>query len=84
MNLNKKHTAWLSLALLLVLSVIIFAGCTDKNAGPTEIFIQNSQTPRTTYVQGQELDLSRGVLTVSEGDEQNSVPMTNDDISVTG
>ena len=84
MNLNKKHTAWLSLALLLVLSVMIFSGCTDKNAGPTEIFIQNSQTPRTTYVQGQELDLSRGVLTVSGGDEQNSVPMTSEDITVTG
>lgn len=83
MNLKKTYAAWLSIALLLILIPVILAGC-KKPAGVTEIFIQSSQAPRLTYVQGQELDLSRGVLTVSEDGEQSSIPLNNEAISVTG
>ena len=84
MNLKKTYTAWLSVALLLILTLAVFAGCNNTPAGATEIFIQSSQSPRLTYVQGQELDLSRGVLTVAEGGEQRSIPLNNEEISVTG
>ena len=84
MNLKKTYTAWLSVALLLILTLVVFAGCNKTPAGATEIFIQPSQSPRLTYVQGQELDLSRGVLTVAEGGEQHPIPLTNEEITVTG
>lgn len=84
MNLKKNYAVWLSVALLLILIPMILAGCNNQPAGETEIFIQSSQSPRQTYVQGQELDLSRGVLTVSEGGEQRSVPLDAAEITVTG
>ena len=84
MNLKKSYAVWVSVALLLILIPMILAGCNNKPAGETEIFIQSSQSPRQTYVQGQELDLSRGVLTVSEGGEQRSLPLNAPEITVTG
>ena len=84
MNLKKTYTAWLALALLLVLTAAILTGCKGNSDGVTEIFIQPSQAPRLTYVQGQELDLSHGVLTVSENGEQRSIPLNNENITVTG
>ena len=84
MNLKKTYTAWLTLALLLVLTAAILTGCKGNSDGVTEIFVQPSQAPRLTYVQGQELDLSRGVLTVSENGEQRSIPLNNEGITVSG
>lgn len=84
MKLKKTYTARLSAALLLILTLVVFAGCNNTSDGATEIFIQSSQSPRLTYVQGQELDLSHGVLTVAEGGEQRSIPLDNEEITVTG
>jgi len=81
--MKQRNIYIVALALLLLLTMGILAGCTESS-NTIEIFIQSSQAPRLTYVQGQELDLSHGVLTVAEGGEQRSLPLDNADITVTG
>ena len=77
MNLKKTYTAWLSVALLLILTLVVFAGCNKTPAGATEIFIQPSQSPRLTYVQGQDLDFTDISLSVKTKDTTENIPMTN-------
>lgn len=81
--MKQRNIYIVGLALLLLLTLGLLTGCTEST-GDVEIFIQSSQSPRLTYVQGQELDLSHGVLTVAEGGEQRSLPLDNADITVTG
>ena len=84
MKQRKIYLVGLSLILLILLSLAVFVSCTDKPAEGTQIFIQGSGAPRLTYVQGQDLDLSHGVLTVVEKGQERSLPLDNAEITVTG
>ena len=80
-----KNTIKLTLtfALILALSVVILlAGCGKKAA--VDCYIAKSDLPRTSYVQGQELDLSKGYLTVTKNGEEEKLPFTSSDITVSG
>lgn len=82
--------------LLIALAVItvaagltLLSGC-DKtpvssgSSDPTEIFIASSDLPRVKYVEGQELELKGGVLTVVVGGSPERMPLDNEAVSVTG
>ncbi len=86
MNTKKSRFALVTLALLGILCLALLAGCTPASGSSSvsEIFIQKSDLPRTTYVVGQDLDLSRGKLSVVVDGETSPVPMTADDVTVTG
>ncbi len=84
MKQRKIYLVGLSLILLILLSLAVFVSCTDKPAEGTQIFIQGSGAPRLTYVLGQDLDLSHGVLTVVEKGQERSLPLDNAEITVTG
>ena len=62
----KKFTKMALLLLLIVASVFVFTACGDEPdviAGG-EIFVKDSGMPQLVFVQGEELDLSNGVLSV--------------------
>ena len=82
----KKFTKMALLLLLIVASVFVFTACDDKPdviAGG-EIFIKDSGMPQLVFVQGEELDLSNGVLSVKDGDAVKEIPMNDANITVTG
>ena len=64
-----------------IVLICVFAGRGDKI---DEIYVSNSHAPRLSYVQGQDLDLSGGVLTVVVKGEETLVPMNGSEVSVTG
>ena len=82
MKNNKSRKVLLCLVLVLLTSICLLVGCKDK--GITSISIKSTDMPRTTYVVGQDLDLSTGVLTVLKDGDESSVPMTADGVSVSG
>ena len=90
MNNKKLKFTVLSVLVLAILCLAVFTGCKDDSSdtGPsasnTEIYIEKSLQPRQLYVEGQELDLSKGALTVSKGGEKTQVPFTDPGVSVTG
>lgn len=86
MNTKKSRFAFITLALLGILCLALLAGCTPagSSSSVTEIFVQKSDMPRTTYVLGQDLDLSRGKISVVTDGETSPVPMTADEVTVTG
>ena len=64
-----------------IVLVCVFAGRGDKIE---EIYVSKTHAPRLSYVQGQELDLSSGVLTVVVKGEETLVPLNASGVSVTG
>ena len=86
--MNSKNTKLtiLSVLLILVISLAALTGC-DGGSGSgsiSEIFVVNTDVPRTTYVVGQSLDLTGGKLSVVIDGQKSYVPMTNEGVSVTG
>ena len=64
-----------------IVLICVFAGKGDKI---DEIYVSNAHSPRLSYVQGQDLDLSRGVLTVVVKGEETLVPLNKEGVGVTG
>ena len=81
-NNRKMKTVSLALVLLLVACVAMLAGCNSKEV--SDIAISSSDAPRLTYVQGQELDFSNGVLTVISGGSETAIPLTDPEVVITG
>ena len=86
--MKSKIKSYLSVLLLIILVVtcaFVFTSCGKKNK-VNQIYVDNSHAPRLTYVQGQELDLQKGILTavVGKKNEETLIPMTDSDVSVTG
>ena len=82
--IKSKIKAYLSVLLLLTVTVacsFLLTGCGDE---VEQIYVDNSYAPRLTYVLGQELDLSNGVITAIIGEEESLVPMTDEGVTVTG
>ena len=82
MRIFKHKITILTLIVLCISSLLLFTGCKDKTE--PEIFISQSDNPRLTYVQGQELDLSTGNLTFVDGEESTKVALNAEGVSVTG
>ena len=70
-------------AALLLTAAIALASCGPKNV-TSEIYITKSDLPRTDYVEGQDLDLSKGKLTVVTDGVESKFPLTAPEITVTG
>ena len=67
-------------ALCVLLLAMAFVAC----GSPDEIYFTKDNTPRQTYVQGQELDFTDISLTAKTKDKTELVPMDSADVSVTG
>ena len=80
-----KKTLKYTLPLFLILCIsalLMLSGCGGSEV--TEAYITNSNLPRTTYVEGQDLDLSEGYLTVVRGGEETNIPFSAEGIAVSG
>ena len=83
----KKHTK-IQIILVLVLALVFagmlaLTGC-DGGSDTVDIYITKADAPRIKYVEGQELDLSDGRLTVVTNGEETKLPLTAPEITVTG
>lgn len=85
----------LTLALLVLTAVfaLSFVACDDNGEKPpvviggntvTEIYIEKTKLPRQLYVQGQELDLTGGVLTTVVNDTPSPIPLNSEGVVITG
>ena len=92
MNSKSFHKI-LSLALLVLIAVfaLSFAACDQSGDPPviggntvTEIYIEKSQMPRQLYVQGQDLDISKGVLTTVINGDTAPIPLNSDGVTFSG
>lgn len=82
----KKFTK-LALLLLLVASVFTLAACDDNPASQPasgEICVKEDGMPQTLFVLGEELDLSNGVLTVTEDGQTQQMPLNAEGITISG
>lgn len=71
------------LILILIMScMMIFTSCGDSKV--TDIAVTGSNQPRLTYVQGQELDLSKGSITVLVSGKETQVPLDAEGVTVSG
>ncbi len=85
--MNKKFSKEIVLMLaviLLITTAVLATSCNNKNNETTEIYITKSDLPRVNYVEGQDLDLSKGTLTVAVNGDESKLPLTDPAISVTG
>ena len=72
---------FVSLITVFLLLAMTLTSCGEKVG---DIVIKDSDKPRTTFVQGQELDFSSGVLTVIVDGSEKAIPLTDPEISITG
>ncbi len=85
--MNKKYKKILGLilvAILLITATVFATSCKDQKDDTAEIYITKSDLPRLDYVEGQDLDLSKGKLTVVIDGEESKLPLTAPEITVTG
>ena len=78
----KKITVLLALVLCVATMTLALTGCGGDKA--TDIYITKADMPRMEYVEGQELDLSDGRLTVVSGDGEQKVALTDPQVTVSG
>ena len=84
--LKNKWKRYASIPLLLIIVIAGIIGLTGCDSGEKieQIYITNNHSPRLTYVEGQDLDLSKGALTVVIDGQETLLPMTDASVSVTG
>ena len=69
-------------AVALVTVALTITSCSGSDF--SSIVIKDTDLPRTTYVQGQELDISDGVITAIGKKSESVIPMTDPEVSVSG
>ena len=79
-----KQRIWLLLGVAMLCCALLMGCNNDTKGGVTEIFILKTDLPRQTYVQGQELDLQDGILSVMIDDETTPVPLDGAGVTVSG
>ena len=85
MNRKYKNLVGLILTVALVLGMaLLVTSCGGDANKVSEIYITKSDLPRLEYVEGQELDLSKGKLTVVVGGKETKLPLTSEEVSITG
>lgn len=77
------------LLLLLAVSVFIVTSCNNKEEtvdipDGSSISVTESGMPQLVYVQGEELDFSNGLLTISTDAETKEIPLNSEGVSVSG
>ena len=84
MNKLKSKIVILGLLVAMLSCLVLLSGCGE--ASLSEIYVGKDGLPKkVTYVEGQDLDLTGGVLTtVNDDGTTGSVPLTADTVSVTG
>ena len=72
--------------MITVISVLLVGALTLTSCGDTVsgVVIKDSDKPRTTYVVGQELDLTGGIITAVVNGSETSIPMTDPEVTVSG
>ena len=80
---SKKILGLLLLVVALIGAMLVFGSCRDKNE-VSEIYIQKADLPRVEYVEGQDLDISKGKLTVVVNGEETKLPLNAPEITVSG
>ena len=70
------------LLVLVVMCLAVMAGCGQKAV--SDIAISESDRPKLSYVQGQELDLSKGKLTVIRDGDVSNIPLDAEGVTVSG
>ncbi|MBE6634764.1 MAG: hypothetical protein E7617_01000 [Ruminococcaceae bacterium] len=75
---NKIRIALLLISLAAVVLLAVACG------SPEGISVGEDAMPRLTYVRGQELDLSGGVLVVDNGKKVKEIPLDSEDVTVSG
>lgn len=82
----KKFATLALIVLMIVASVFVMSACdetqTQTDAG--KISIEETGMPQLLYVQGQDLDLSNGMLTVEKDGQKQEIPLNSEGITVTG
>ena len=82
----KKFATLALVVLMLVASVFVMSACQDPqtqtDAG--KISVEETGMPQLLYVQGQDLDLSNGMLTVEKDGQKQEIPLNSEGITVTG
>lgn len=74
----KKITKALLAVIMILSTLLVITACSTVDK------ISIKTAPQTTYIVGQELDLSLGELTAVSGDTQQTVKMTDSEVSVSG
>ena len=70
---------------LIAITVTTIILLSSRGKKVSDIIVKDSNMPRTTYVQGQELELNGGVLTViSKKGNETEIPLTDSEVSVSG
>lgn len=80
-NKNQIRITLLILFVVCITSLMLLNGCGDKI---TDIYVVPSDAPRLNYVQGQELDLTDGVLTAIVNEEETKIPLNAEGVTVSG
>ena len=78
----KKISVLCAVVLCMATMLLVLAGCSGDKA--TDIYITKADMPRVEYVEGQDLDLSDGRLTVVTGSGEKKVALTDPKVSVSG
>lgn len=93
MNNRKLRFTVLSILVLVIISLVAFTGCKNKeddggdgstDSSSSVISIEKSKQPRLIYVEGQDLDLSKGFISVTENGEKKYIPLNDSRVTVTG
>jgi len=83
-NFKFKFTLLLIIAICLS-SIILLSSCNESTDGDDiKLYIKNTEAPRATYVQGQELDLTSGSLTYSVNGEETALAFNAEGVTVSG
>ena len=84
-KLSKKSIISIVCAAVALIAVALTITSCSKNSNITSIVIKESDLPRTTYVEGQDLDLSDGIITtLTKKNKEAKVPMTDSAVKITG
>ena len=81
---NSKSKLKVSILLLFVIAVVAIFGLVSCGDKVEQIYITNAHKPRVDYVQGQELDLTNGLITVVIDGEESLIPMSSEEVSISG
>lgn len=81
-NKNKLILTLLVALLLCFVAAAALSSCDEPET--VEIYITSADMPRLNYVEGQELDLTDGKLTVSTNGNETKLPLTSSEITVEG
>ena len=83
----KKFATMALVVLMIVTAVFAMTACQDpQNDQPNvgKISVEETGMPQLLYVEGQELDLSNGMLTVEKDGQKQEIPLNSENITVTG